>query len=103
MNTWHEPDEMVLEPMKYLNRIPERTQIRSDRRFGVFADRDKVEAIKVDHWVSRTTPVCSLTILKTIPRLGVGMPVAHSIFGVPSTINCANYVYFLALSKIMVL
>ena len=30
-----------------------------------------------------------------------GMPVAHSIFGVPSTINCANYVYFLALSKIM--
>ena len=28
-----------------------------------------------------------------------GMPVAHSIFGIPSTMNCANYVYFLALEK----
>jgi len=28
-----------------------------------------------------------------------GLPVAHSIYGVPSTINSANYVYFLALQK----
>jgi geranylgeranyl pyrophosphate synthase len=33
-------------------------------------------------------------------KLRRGVPVAHSIFGVPLTINCANYVYFLALSKI---
>lgn len=26
--------------------------------------------------------------------------VAHKIFGVPATINCANYVYFLALSEL---
>lgn len=25
---------------------------------------------------------------------------AHKIYGVPSTINCANYVYFLALEKV---
>lgn len=31
------------------------------------------------------------------------MPVAHSIYGVPSTINSANYVYFLALEKLSVL
>ncbi|KAI9034061.1 geranylgeranyl pyrophosphate synthase [Hyaloraphidium curvatum] len=30
-----------------------------------------------------------------------GMPVAHKIFGVPLTINCANYVYFLALQKLI--
>jgi len=26
-----------------------------------------------------------------------GVPVAHAIYGIPSTINCANYVYFLAM------
>jgi geranylgeranyl diphosphate synthase, type III len=28
-----------------------------------------------------------------------GKPVAHAIYGVPATINCANYVYFLSLQK----
>lgn len=32
-------------------------------------------------------------------KLRRGKPVAHSIFGVAPVINCANYVYFLALSK----
>ncbi|KAI9723803.1 MAG: geranylgeranyl pyrophosphate synthetase [Chrysothrix sp. TS-e1954] len=30
-----------------------------------------------------------------------GVPVAHAIFGVPQTLNSANYVYFLALSTVM--
>ncbi|KAG0228219.1 geranylgeranyl pyrophosphate synthetase [Mortierella sp. GBA43] len=30
-----------------------------------------------------------------------GEPVAHKIFGVPATINCANYVYFMALSELV--
>ncbi|KAI8987178.1 geranylgeranyl pyrophosphate synthase [Pilobolus umbonatus] len=29
-----------------------------------------------------------------------GVPCAHHIYGIPQTINCANYVYFLALSEI---
>jgi len=29
-----------------------------------------------------------------------GLPVAHSIFGVPQTINSANYIYFLALQEL---
>ncbi|KAF9321943.1 geranylgeranyl pyrophosphate synthetase [Podila horticola] len=33
-------------------------------------------------------------------QLRRGEPVAHKIFGVPATINCANYVYFLALSEL---
>lgn len=32
-----------------------------------------------------------------------GIPVAHSIFGVPQTINSANYVYFLALQEVTTL
>ncbi|CAM9376685.1 unnamed protein product [Chrysoparadoxa australica] len=33
-------------------------------------------------------------------KLRRGVPVAHSIYGIPSTINTANYVYFLALEKV---
>jgi geranylgeranyl diphosphate synthase, type III len=33
-------------------------------------------------------------------RLRRGIPVAHLIFGIPTTINTANYVYFLALEKV---
>lgn len=32
-------------------------------------------------------------------KLRRGCPVAHSIFGIPTTINTANYAYFLALEK----
>uniref|UniRef100_A0A7S3PN45 Geranylgeranyl pyrophosphate synthase n=1 Tax=Aplanochytrium stocchinoi TaxID=215587 RepID=A0A7S3PN45_9STRA len=32
-------------------------------------------------------------------KLRRGKPVAHSIFGIPNTLNCGNYVYFLALEK----
>lgn len=28
-----------------------------------------------------------------------GRPVAHHIYGVPATINCANYVYFVSLQR----
>lgn len=30
-----------------------------------------------------------------------GRPVAHNIFGIPSTINSANYVCFMALNKVI--
>ena len=33
-------------------------------------------------------------------KLRRGNPVAHSIFGMANCINCANYVYFLALEKV---
>lgn len=36
-------------------------------------------------------------------KLRRGSPVAHSIYGVPLTINAANYVYFLAMEKALTL
>ena len=30
-----------------------------------------------------------------------GIPVAHNVFGIASTINCANYIYFLTLHKLL--
>jgi geranylgeranyl diphosphate synthase type 3 len=32
-----------------------------------------------------------------------GIPVAHSIFGTPQTINSANYIYFKALQDLLVM
>jgi len=32
-------------------------------------------------------------------KLRRGKPVAHMVYGVPQTLNCANYVYFLAMEK----
>jgi geranylgeranyl diphosphate synthase type 3 len=32
-----------------------------------------------------------------------GIPVAHTIYGVPQTINTANYVYFLAMKELLAL
>ncbi len=32
-----------------------------------------------------------------------GVPVAHKVFGVPTTINCANYVMFQALERVLLM
>lgn len=40
-----------------------------------------------------------LTVILLI--FGLGLKVAHKIFGVPQTINCANYVYFLAYKELV--
>lgn len=34
-------------------------------------------------------------------KLRRGVPVAHNIFGIASTINSANYVYFLGLERVL--
>jgi len=36
-------------------------------------------------------------------KLRRGVPVAHKIYGIPLTINAANYIYFLAMQKALTL
>ena len=45
--------------------------------------------------------LCSIDDIEDNSKLRRGIPVAHSIYGVAQSINSANYVYFLALEKIM--
>ncbi len=103
MKTTHKPDQAVLEPMTYLNQIPGknlRSALIDCFQVWYKADQDKVEAIKE---IIGELHNASLLIddIEDNSKVRRGMPVAHSIFGVPSTINCANYAYFLALSKVM--
>lgn len=43
---------------------------------------------------------CSIDDVEDESVLRRGVPAAHHIYGTPQTINCANYVYFLALNEI---
>lgn len=44
---------------------------------------------------------CSIDDIEDNSALRRGVPTAHSIFGIPSTLNTGNYVYFLALDKLI--
>ncbi|CAG8651576.1 7016_t:CDS:2, partial [Cetraspora pellucida] len=95
-------DEILLEPYNYLLSNPGK-DIR-----GKLIDA-------FDHWLK--VPKDKLSTITTVVEmlhtaslliddveddsvLRRGVPVAHSIYGVPATINCANYVYFLALNEL---
>lgn len=93
---------MLLEPYHYLSRQP-----------GKEFRTKMIEAF--DKWLQ--VPSDRLAVIKNVVQmlhdaslliddvedgsdLRRGIPVAHKIYGVPMTINCANYVYFLALEEI---
>ncbi|KAG0140973.1 hypothetical protein CROQUDRAFT_674369 [Cronartium quercuum f. sp. fusiforme G11] len=95
-------EQILLEPYKYLTTIPGK-EIRSMM----------IEAF--NHWLKIPKP--ALEIVKKIvgqlhtasllmddvedgSDLRRGVPVAHKIYGIPQTINSANYVYFLAYQEL---
>ncbi len=97
----HMRDERVLEPMNYLSRIPGkdiRGQLIDCFQTWLDIPQDKVTEIKD---IVSDLHNASLLVddIEDNSKMRRGMPVAHSIFGVPTTMNCANYVYFLALEK----
>ena len=44
---------------------------------------------------------CSIDDIEDNSALRRGVPTAHSIFGIPTTLNTGNYIYFLALDKLI--
>lgn len=94
-------DRRILEPFSYINQVPGK-----DVR-GVLIDcfqmwlqipMEKIESVKS---IISFLHNSSLLIddIEDNSKMRRGVPVAHSIYGTPSTINCANYVYFMALSE----
>lgn len=97
-----EQDEILLQPFVYIQQIPGK-KIRAKL------------ALAFNHWLN--IPMEKLSAIGEIVQmlhnsslliddiednsiLRRGIPVAHSIYGVASTINAANYVLFLALEKV---
>jgi len=98
----HIPDPSLLEPYYYIMSNPGK-DVRG-KLIDCFQLWFKIENLEILNAIKEIVGdlhSASLLIddIEDNSKLRRGQPVAHSIFGVPQVINCANYVYFLALSK----
>ncbi|KAJ8659581.1 geranylgeranyl pyrophosphate synthase [Lichtheimia ornata] len=99
----HDDDSILLEPYHYLCDQPGkdiRTKLIAAFDAWLHVPPEKLAAIKN---VVQMLHTASLMIddVQDDAVLRRAVPVAHSIFGVPQTINSANYVYFLALQELL--
>uniref|UniRef100_A0A3P8UE75 Geranylgeranyl diphosphate synthase 1 n=1 Tax=Amphiprion percula TaxID=161767 RepID=A0A3P8UE75_AMPPE len=98
-------DRILLEPYKYLLQLPGkqvRTKLAQAFNHWLNVPDDKLQVITE---VTEMLHNASLLIddIEDNSKLRRGFPVAHSIYGIPSVINSANYVYFLGLEKVLIL
>ncbi|XP_040906588.1 geranylgeranyl pyrophosphate synthase [Toxotes jaculatrix] len=98
-------ERILLEPYKYLLQLPGkqvRTKLAQAFNHWLNVPEDKLQVIIE---VTEMLHNASLLIddIEDNSKLRRGFPVAHSIYGIPSVINSANYVYFLGLEKVLTL
>ena len=98
---WHVPDPVLLEPWQNILNVPGknvRGKLVAAFNTWLQVDANKVAAITE---IVRMLHTASLLIddIEDDSTLRRGVPVAHAIYGIPSTLNTANYVYVLALEK----
>ncbi|KAJ1858134.1 hypothetical protein GGH12_001716 [Coemansia sp. RSA 1822] len=96
-------EEALLAPYEYLSQVPGkevRTVMINAFNDWLKVDCEQLEAIA---GVVRKLHTASLMIddVEDNSDLRRGIPVTHKIFGVPMTINTANYVYFVALQDVL--
>ena len=98
----HKPDESLLESFRYINSMPGK-DVRGKLIdcFQLWFNISSEDVLKDIKDVVGDLHNSSLLIddIEDNSKLRRGIPVAHSIFGIPTVINCANYVFFMALEK----
>ena len=98
----HTPDPLLLEPFDYINSFPGK-DIRGKLIdcFQLWLKVENPDTLQSIKDIVGDLHNASLLIddIEDSSKLRRGQPVAHSIFGAAPVINCANYVYFLALEK----
>jgi geranylgeranyl diphosphate synthase type 3 len=98
----HSPPSHLLEPYYYINSNPGK-DVRGALIdcFQTWFQIQDFNAIRVIKDIIADLHNASLLIddIEDNSKLRRGQPVAHLIYGVAPVINCANYVYFLALQK----
>ncbi|XP_072293242.1 geranylgeranyl pyrophosphate synthase [Eucyclogobius newberryi] len=104
-NSEEASERILLEPYKYLLQLPGkqvRTKLSQAFNHWLQVPEDKLQVIIE---VTEMLHNASLLIddIEDSSKLRRGFPVAHSIYGIPSVINSANYVYFLGLEKVLTL
>ncbi|KAF0700282.1 Aste57867_9190 [Aphanomyces stellatus] len=94
-------DHALLEPWNYIRAMPGknvRAILVDAFQLWLQIDDEKIATIKE---IIGSLHDASLLIddIEDNSELRRGQPVAHAIYGIPLTINCANFVFFLALQK----
>ncbi|PVU91615.1 hypothetical protein BB561_004316 [Smittium simulii] len=102
-NSDPELNEILLGAYTYLCSLPGkdiRTQLINAFNSWFQVSNEKIDCIKD---VIRMLHTSSLLVddVEDNSDLRRGFPVAHKIYGIPATINTANYIYFLALKKVL--
>ncbi|XP_018027115.1 geranylgeranyl pyrophosphate synthase [Hyalella azteca] len=100
-----EHEETLLQPFRYILQVPGkmiRSKLALAFNFWLKIPQEKLTAISE---IILLLHNASLLIddIEDGSTLRRGIPVAHSIYGIGSTINSANYVYFLGLQKTLAL
>ncbi|KAI9009324.1 geranylgeranyl pyrophosphate synthase [Phycomyces nitens] len=95
-------EEILLEPFTYLCNNPGKdVRAKMIEAFDYWIQVPK-DSLKVITRVIEMLHSASLLIddVEDGSILRRGVPAAHHLYGIPQTINCANYVYFLALAEL---
>jgi len=101
----HKPDLALLESFRYINSMPGKNvrglMIDCFQSWLTVDQSSKPQLLDSVKEIIGDLHNASLMVddIEDNSKLRRGVPVAHSIFGVASTINSANYAYFLALEK----
>jgi len=94
-------DTVLMEPYRYLAEIPGKG-VRSQliKAFNQWLNIDHQQLVAITG-IIQMLHTASLLIddIEDNSKLRRGIPVAHIVYGVPATINSANYVYFVALRE----
>eukprot|EP01111_Echinosteliopsis_oligospora_P011840 TRINITY_DN3994_c0_g1_i2.p1 TRINITY_DN3994_c0_g1~~TRINITY_DN3994_c0_g1_i2.p1 ORF type:complete len:261 (+),score=44.48 TRINITY_DN3994_c0_g1_i2:61-843(+) len=94
-------NDPILEPYRYLTNTPGK-DVRSSliSSFNLWLNVDSFHLKKIKQIIGMLHNA-SLLIddIEDNSKLRRGIPVAHAIFGIPTTINTGNYVYFLAMQS----
>ncbi|CAF1074572.1 unnamed protein product [Rotaria sordida] len=98
-------NKILLEPYEYIRTIPGK-QIRPKliKAFNFWLNIPEEKLLIIGNLIEMLHNA-SLLIddIQDNSKLRRGVPVAHNIYGVPLTINAANYIYFLAMQKALTL
>ncbi|GJQ72952.1 hypothetical protein Trydic_g1594 [Trypoxylus dichotomus] len=98
-----EQDKKLLEPFAYILQVPGKS-VRSKlaRAFNHWLKIPSDTLNKIENIIEMLHNASLLSSLDDIEDSSIlrrGIPVAHSIFGIPSTLNASNYIMFIALQR----
>ncbi|KAF8147638.1 isoprenoid synthase domain-containing protein [Mycena galopus ATCC 62051] len=98
-SSWSDQDELaVSEPFSYIISNPEkdiRTQLLAMLNLWLNVPGQKIQKI------AKSVAMLHNASLMCEGALRRGAPVAHKLYGIPQTINAANYVYFLPYEELL--